>query len=175
MSDLRDAYPVTVGDMVRTARSLISEHDAKGDVPSLFAMLLASSHVADWFARINHRTDFAEIEEGWFAAQFPVWDPIREMANRLKHAKRISANILFRKDTASSLDLLWENPGFWHGEVWAFQWEEKWLSVSQLCRLFLDDFEGRSSKLPRPPKRKSAARTDVNVQGKKRGTSKLGL
>ncbi|MDU0343556.1 hypothetical protein [Bosea rubneri] len=120
---------------------------------SLFAMLLATSHVADWFIQVDHGVDLASVEEGWFARQFPIWDEIRKLANGLKHAKRVHVDRLSHEDPVPSLDLSWGHNGFWNGETWAVEWNSEWRAVSRLCELFLGDFEARSSEMPSPPLR----------------------
>jgi hypothetical protein len=150
-----EGYPSSVSDMITIARTLVSRHEETDDMASFFAMVLATSHVADWFTRLAHKLDLSEIEDGWFAGKFPMWDPIRAIGNGLKHAKRIQIDKLSRSNPVPSLDLSWGNRNFWAGEAWATPWDGEWRAVSRLCEIFLDDFERCHATLERPPKRPS--------------------
>ncbi len=127
--------PTDYKDIIQLAQRLLTRFQTSQDIDDLFAAVLATSHVADWYHPDKKAFEFREP----FAAKFPEWDTIRKVGNGLKHAnKRQKINVR---------SLEWEDDGFWAAQseedtlVWAVEFEGSSVMISDLCLKFLNDIE----------------------------------
>ena len=163
-----NAIPKTVPGMIALARAACERLHETQHALDLFAAVLATAHVADWFIEGELGSQFRDEQET-FWERFPVHRCLWDLANGLKHGLRPRANdpTPARRLVLEPLDTPWRHPDFWpHGgrniPVWQVEcpgliptnptWKMR--SVYCLCDHFLNEFEAWVGPLlpgnPRP-------------------------
>lgn len=131
--------PTDYNDVIQIARRLLNRFQKSQDIDDLFAAVLATSHIADWYHPDLDARKFGED----FTNRFPEWSCVRKIGNGLKHvAKEQKINVR---------PLEWEDDGFWLSQsdentlVWAVAFEGSSVMVSDLCLKFINDFEAKDN------------------------------
>lgn len=151
-------FPKTLDEYVEIARTLVERHGQSEDAASVMAAIVATDHVMDWFRKSfavssrRQREDFRI----WFAAEFPAWDVLRDLANGTKHADLTSLAPLTNEDPVPSLSLSWASNAFWDGRAWTVKAAlppnnilQRHLVIS-LCSDFLAEFGLKQSGISAP-------------------------
>lgn len=135
--EIEKTTPKNYKDIIQLARRLLERFQTSQSIDDLFAAVLATSHVADWYHPGISAKKFGDN----FTNEFPEWKCIRDLGNGLKHAHKE------QKTNVRSLE--WEDDGFWAALVeedtlvWATDFEGSSMMVSDLCLKFLNDIEAK--------------------------------
>lgn len=139
--------PHTVSDMINLAEYYLSRFEETQTVVDMFAAILATVHVADWYIEGTLGRDFRENKlKEKFKEDFPEWGTLLDIANGFKHSHRRPDPSPARNLQLTQSHPEWEDIDGWdhlHQSdqvIWRIEHNNEERSVYSLCRLFLDQF-----------------------------------
>lgn len=145
------AFPENLDEYIDFAERAVERLYQTQTVEDLFAAVLISAHIIDWYClEVEGREYYGKRDGERFKALFPVWGLLCQLNNGAKHARKREGEAHLSELQRAEVE--WEDVDAWEHlgidlDYWRVDYEGEERSVYALCKYFVQDVRNHREKL----------------------------